>query len=179
MLQTSAILQTSRRTMSDQLTFLSEEPPAKASQSQGCVAAWMTTVATWPSSFVALLSAQAPAGSFGKMSPVCSAWTKGELSPPSSAGWQNAGMVSPTECWTLSMSEWTDLPEQCPNDDGVCSLSDILETGDVPQRYYLSPRACAGILRRAVKRGKTLPQRLAHALQAVVDLEQTSTATED
>ena len=74
------------------------------------------------------------------------------------------------------MSEWTDLPAQFHKDDGVCSLSDILETGDVPQRYYLSPRACAGILRRAEKRGKTLPRRLARALQAVADLEQTSTA---
>jgi hypothetical protein len=44
-----------------------------------------------------------------------------------------------------------------PNDDAVSSLSDILETGDVPQRYFLSPKACSGILRRAEKRGKELP----------------------
>jgi len=36
----------------------------------------------------------------------------------------------------------------------VCSLSDILETGDLPQRFFLSAKACAGILRRAEKRGK-------------------------
>jgi hypothetical protein len=77
------------------------------------------------------------------------------------------------------MCEWTGLDGLSLNDDDVCSLSDILETGDVPQRYYLSAKACAGILRRAVKRGKALPQRLAHALQAVADLEPTSTATED
>jgi hypothetical protein len=65
------------------------------------------------------------------------------------------------------------------NDAGVCSLSDILETGDVPQRYYLSVKACAGILRRAEKRGKELPPQLALALQAVADSEPTSISTED
>jgi hypothetical protein len=56
---------------------------------------------------------------------------------------------------------------QCLNGDVVCSLSDILETGDVPQRYYLTAKACLGILRRAGKRGKLLPQALRLALEAV------------
>jgi hypothetical protein len=47
-------------------------------------------------------------------------------------------------------------------------LSHVLETSDVPQRFFLSPKACAGILRRAAKRGKTLPAMLATALQAQV-----------
>jgi hypothetical protein len=42
-----------------------------------------------------------------------------------------------------------------------------LETGDVPQRFFLSQKACAGILRRAAKRGKELPAQLAHALEEV------------
>ena len=37
----------------------------------------------------------------------------------------------------------------------------------MPQRYYLSPKACAGILRRAEKRGKALPAALAAALRSV------------
>jgi hypothetical protein len=41
-----------------------------------------------------------------------------------------------------------------------------LETGDVPQRYYLSAKACRGILRRADNRGKTLPPKLLQALEA-------------
>jgi len=53
-------------------------------------------------------------------------------------------------------------------DEGVCSLSAILETGDVPQRLYLSGKACAGILRRAAKRGRELPEALRQALEAVV-----------
>jgi DNA (cytosine-5)-methyltransferase 1 len=46
-------------------------------------------------------------------------------------------------------------------------LSQILEPGPIPQRFYLSPRACAGILRRAEKRGKELPAMLRQALESV------------
>jgi DNA (cytosine-5)-methyltransferase 1 len=45
-------------------------------------------------------------------------------------------------------------------------LSDILETGDVPQRFFLSATACKGILRRAERRGKKLPEVLRVALTA-------------
>jgi hypothetical protein len=69
-------------------------------------------------------------------------------------------MGSPTEFWTLSISEY-------PSDGAASSLSDILETGELPQRYYLSATACRGILRRAEKRGKDLPEALRLALLAV------------
>jgi len=59
--------------------------------------------------------------------------------------------------------------------DVVCSLSDILETGDVPLRFFLTARACQGILRRADKRGKLLPPSLQEALAAVAS-EPTSIA---
>jgi len=55
-----------------------------------------------------------------------------------------------------------------PNDASVCSLSQVLETGSIPRRYFLSGKACAGILRRAAKRGKTLPPLLESALRSVV-----------
>jgi hypothetical protein len=97
---------------------------------------------------------------------------------PFSHSFGNAGMGSPTEFLTLNMSEWTALDGLSLNDDGVCSLSDILETGDVPPQYYLSPKACAGILRRAGNRGKELPPQLQAALQAVADLAPTSTLME-
>jgi hypothetical protein len=54
-----------------------------------------------------------------------------------------------------------------PNDAAVCSLSSVLETGLIQPRYYLSAKACRGILRRAEKRGKQLPALLYQALQAV------------
>jgi hypothetical protein len=69
-------------------------------------------------------------------------------------------MGSPTEFLTLNSSEW-------PKDADVCSLSDTLETGDVPQRFFLSEKACQGILRRAEKRGKKLPPLLQAALESV------------
>jgi hypothetical protein len=69
-------------------------------------------------------------------------------------------MGSHTGFWTLNTSEW-------PSDAAVCSLSDVLETGAVPQRFFLSATACKGILRRAEKRGKQLPQQLERALQTV------------
>ena len=81
---------------------------------------------------------------------------------PSSEGWQNSGMGGPTECWTLSTSEY-------PSGAVVCSLSAVLETGAVPSRFYLSATACRGILRRAAKRGKELPEALSAALQAVAE----------
>jgi len=61
---------------------------------------------------------------------------------------------------------------ESPNDEGAssCVLSSILAPqSEVPFRYYLSARACAGILRRAIRRNKILPPRLKAALQAVVD----------
>jgi hypothetical protein len=54
---------------------------------------------------------------------------------------------------------------ECHKDADVCSLSAILETGDLPQRYFLSARACAGILRRSEKRGKDLPAVLKESLE--------------
>ena len=78
--------------------------------------------------------------------------------PPSFEGWRNSGMWGPGAAWTLNTSEW-------PSDGSgsSCSLAEILEP-DVPQKYWLSPKACRGILRRAEKRGK-LPPALAQALR--------------
>jgi hypothetical protein len=80
----------------------------------------------------------------------------------SSHGGADMGTVlrPPTAFLTLSGSE-------SPSDAAVCSLSDVLEAnGDVPPRYFLSPTACRGILRRAEKRGRELPESLRTALQA-------------
>ena len=55
-----------------------------------------------------------------------------------------------------------------PNDASVCSLSQVLERGSIPQRFFLSSTACAGILRRAEKREKVLPEQLRNALSQMV-----------
>ena len=49
-------------------------------------------------------------------------------------------------------------------DENVYLLSSILQD-NAPDRYSLSPKACQGILRRAAKRGKELPQVLREALE--------------
>jgi hypothetical protein len=90
-------------------------------------------------------------------------------------------MASHGGCWTLNMCEWTDTLTPSHSDGSVCSLSDVLEeTQLVPQRFYLSQRACEGILRRAEKRGKELPPLLLEALMQVAKDEVTAPeATED
>ena len=84
---------------------------------------------------------------------------KGRTSDACSRAWMNSGTVWHGEYSTRSSSEW-------PKDAVACSLSEVLET-DVPQTYSLSQRACAGILRRAEKRGKPLPAELREALERV------------
>jgi len=66
-----------------------------------------------------------------------------------------------------NISDW-------PNAAAVCSLSQVLERGSIPQRFFLSSKACAGILRRAEKRGKQLPAALQGALESVATGMETS-----
>ncbi len=89
---------------------------------------------------------------------------------PSSGRWLNSGMASPTECWTLSTSE-------SPSDAVASSLSDILETtGAHLLKYCLSPKAAAGILRRAERRRRGLPSAL---LASLTELAERSSARSD
>jgi hypothetical protein len=79
---------------------------------------------------------------------------------PFSGPWPTSGFGGPTGFWTRSTSEF-------PNGAVASSLSDVLETGPHLLRYCLSPKACAGILRRAMRRGRELPASLRSALEAV------------
>ena len=60
-----------------------------------------------------------------------------------------------------------------PNVVRESSLSSILEA-TVHPKYYLSPKACVGILRRAEKRGKKLPPVLEMALREQANLSSSS-----
>ena len=51
-----------------------------------------------------------------------------------------------------------------PREEKESSLSQILQD-DPPDKYYLTPKACLGILRRALERGKELPKKLKRALE--------------
>lgn len=66
----------------------------------------------------------------------------------------------PGEPWTLNTGESPSAVEES-------TLSQILEE-DAPEKYSLSAKACAGILRRAERRGKELPQMLREALEEAV-----------
>ncbi len=140
--------------------FSLEELPANPSASQDSEKDWTTRVATSCLHTLPLLQDIGPSGWFGRTSPACYPVTEDSTLPHYFEGWANAGMGSHTEFLTLSTSEWHSAA-------AVCSLSDTLETGDLPQRYFLSATACKGILRRAEKRGKELPLALEQALQSV------------
>ena len=64
------------------------------------------------------------------------------------------------ECLMLNIGE-------SPNEERESHLSWILME-DAPQKYFLSPKACLGILKRASKRGKVLPGPLRDALLNVI-----------
>lgn len=98
-------------------------------------------------------------------------WSRQTILTPSSVDFGNSGTVSRGESLTLSILEF-------PSDAVASLLSDILETGALPQRFFLSATACQGILRRAARRGKELLPRLAHALKQVAASAQTPNSVE-
>jgi site-specific DNA-cytosine methylase len=101
-----------------------------------------------------------PLGSSSRMFPDFSVVTTDEtLRKSSGFSWSSAGMGFNGVCLTASFSE-------SPSAAVVCSLSDVLES-HAPQRFFLSAKAASGILRRAKKRGRTLPSRLQAALESL------------
>lgn len=60
---------------------------------------------------------------------------------------------------------------ESPNVERESTLLQILEA-NVPEKYYLSRKACEGILKRAGRRGKVLPAMLQEALEEVIRFSQ-------
>ena len=146
--------------MTRQLTFSLAEPHAKASQSQDSGRDLKTQEGTSHSPLLQWLNDLNPNGLSGKMSPVSCQVIEDGILVPSYLPWGTSGMGGPTESWTLNTSEFH-------KDADVCLLSDVLEIGEVHQKFFLSPKACRGILRRAERRSKELPQKLLKALRSV------------
>lgn len=131
--------------------FSSEEHPANPSASPDSEQEWQTRVATWPSSILRLLNDCGPSGWYGKTSPASCHRTEEGILEPFSGAWSNSGMGSPTECLTLSISEHHSGAVES-------TLSDFLETGDVPRKYYLTERQLDTCEKRAPGfRASTLP----------------------
>ena len=132
---------------------------------------------------------------FGKMSPEPSAATKEKTSESSlkkqprsqtkmplfldlrtgsgvqvDASWQTDG----ASLGEYSMHSFGEHPISLyHNGVGESHLSQILEDDPHP-KYCLSAKACQGILNRASRRGKQLPQMLQEALEQTIALEQTN-----
>ena len=78
--------------------------------------------------------------------------------------WQPAGRILLGTDFSYAGGAWTLNTGVSPRGARESSLSQILQ-GAPPTKYYLTPRACLGILRRAFERGKALPKKLERALK--------------
>ena len=117
--------------------------------------------------------------SCGKMFPVPSPQTREKISKPSSKQSRPSkvtmlslvlqkenGQVQEKSWEMVSASHGDALTRsfgEFPKEEDESILSQILMVG-VPEKYYLSQRACLGILKRADARGKELPELLKKAL---------------
>ena len=70
-------------------------------------------------------------------------------------------------CWIPDISEWPSGGEGFSR----VSLSEVLQRIGPDERYWLSPKACEGILRRARRRGNALPVPLEKALESQASQE--------
>ena len=178
--------------MKEKLNCLSVGPPVNPTALPDCGKDSPIPGAIWPLNLSGWLTAQMSGGPSGKMSRAyyraeadailpasyrssadgkCQCRNKDgenqELSPPPPdvSVWHG-------EFATANIPEFPRSRELFPNgeedsswSDTVASLSEILLTGSIPQRYFLTAKCATGILRRAERRGKTLPPLLLTALQ--------------
>ena len=81
---------------------------------------------------------------------------------------KKADGLTPTFFWetdgALRTASWTHRAGEFHSAGAESTLSQILEAR-APDKYYLTPKACSGILRRASLRGKELPECLRLALE--------------
>lgn len=147
--------------ISDPSISSSEASPARIYQWLENVLALLEVAPGSGTNSIGSLGNSLPPGFSSKTSLVSFPHTADVTLPSSFEGWGNSGMGGPTGFLTLNMTE-------CHSAGAVSSLSLILEDPrGVPRKYFLSPRACRGILRRAEKRNRELPPVLLQALQAV------------
>ena len=93
-----------------------------------------------------------------KQSPICLCLSLrgcGASQDVSTMSWENGALLGEYTMHSFGES---------PREENASHLSQILEDS-VHQKFYLSAKACAGILNRAAKRGKELPEILKQALE--------------
>lgn len=86
-------------------------------------------------------------------------------------------VTSATDGALLTEFSTVNTSERLRDEEGY-SLSSILQV-NVHSKYFLSAKACEGILRRAERRGKQLPEMLRMALEQMIERELSSMTRED
>ena len=138
--------------------LLQEDFPAKTSASLAKGLVLLVQEAGYSGKLQDLWRKRKANTSSSKMSLVCLPVTKDKILGSSLERWPTSGILLDGGCLMLSTSEY-------PREGVVSSsLADVLVTHQVLPKYYLSPTACEGIIRRANRRGKTLPPVLQEAL---------------
>lgn len=105
-----------------------------------------------------------PPLSFSKTYQVYSLQTEEEILESSFKRWPNSGMVWDGVCLTADISESPSLVNEC-------TLLDVVMIQDVPLKYFLSPNAARGILRRVENQGRKLFPPLWKALTLLAEKE--------
>lgn len=125
--------------MGEESTCSSAERHVRDSARQVGKADSTTTEAPSLSPIFNYLKDCAPNGSFGKTYRVYLTQMAETTSSDSSMKLLNSGIAVRGVCLTRNTSESTVTLAPFLNEDGVCSLSDILqENGSIPQKYFLS-----------------------------------------
>jgi hypothetical protein len=138
-----------------------QDSPARISQLPVPVLDWLAQDPACSGTLSDYLTSYTRSGSSSKTFPVSCQLTEGGTWEPSSGRWLSAGTGSRGGFSTLNISESRNAAVES-------SLSDVLEIpGGHLRKYFLSQRAASGILRRAEKRGRKLPEALLNALQLV------------
>ena len=152
-----------------QLMLFAEEHLVSPSPLQDCEKDSATTEAILRSRFAEWLISCAPSTSSGKTLPDVRHPMEDGTLVPSQGRWQNSGIHSDGVCLTHNTSE-------SPKDDVESFLLDVLQDSqNTSDKYCLSQKAAEGILRRAKRRGKTLPETLETALRSLISSELVST----
>lgn len=120
---------------------------------------------TYPEPFPA--TTERTSGQFWKNLPAWSNQTLLFLDLRGGADGAKPGQSPETDGLWLGDSSTLNIGE-CPREENVSLLSWILQV-DVPEKYYLSAKACLGIMIRASRRGKELQDLLQTALLEMME----------
>ena len=137
--------------------LLQEDFPAKTSALLAKELVLLANEAGYSGKLQELWKKRKPNMSSSKTYLVCYPVTPEKILESSSGRWPTSGILSAGGCLMLSTLAY-------PSEGSVSSsLEDVL-LDQAPEKYSLSPAACAGIIRRSEGRGKKLPDPLHEAL---------------